>query len=392
MSIFKQRVKYFQKAKEKKEQGKVNCLPFPESLPKLSEKIPGIIKGTYYCVTANTGEGKTQFTKFLFVKSVFKFIKENPNSGINPRVIYFALEESKQDFIDSIIIDELWERHGVRLDHYDLESMRSYPISDDILNKIKELEEYFADFEQFIEIVDTVSNPTGIYKHIREHSKRHGTHYWTQLYLNDSEERRYILDREFKSLKEGKNPSDNPKEKGHWKYSHYEPTDPDELVICIADHLSLLSVESGAFTLHEAMGRLSSNYVLAQVIKHYKYAFVGVHQQVMSGQNIDHLKANLLYPTLGKLGDNKLIGRDYMVVFGLFQPYKHGLTTELDYDIKSLKQYFTSLYVLKHRKGQQNFAIGMFFDGGTRNFKELPPANDRAGMQQVYNYINRIEN
>lgn len=296
MSIFKRVKNSIKSAQSRRKQGKYNCIPFP--FPRLSRYLPGIMKGVYYCVTAGTGEGKTQFTKFTFVKSVYKFYKENPNCGVKPHIIYFLLEESKEDFISSMIIDELWLRHAIRIDMYDLQSSRQ-ALSETIIEKLDELEEYFAEFEQVVELIDTISNPTGIFKHIREYSRNHGVHYYTLLHNPGS---RVIPLQEYLSLS-------NEGKKG-WKYSHYIPNDPDEHVLVIADHLSLLSTEKGANTLHAAMQKLSSEYFVMQVLKHYKYTVVGVQQQQMSGQNVEHFKAGLLEPSLAKMGDNKLISRD----------------------------------------------------------------------------------
>lgn len=296
MSIFKRVKTSIQSAQSRRRQGKHNCIPFP--FPRLSRYIPGIMKGVYYCVTAGTGEGKTQFTKFTFVKSVYKFYRENPNCGIKPHIIYFLLEESKEDFISSMIIDELWLRYEIRIDMYDLQSSRQ-ALSQEIIDKLEYLEEYFAEFEEVVELIDTISNPTGIFKHVREYSRTHGTHHYTPLHNPGAS---------YKTLQEYMELSNEGK-KG-WKYSHYVPDDPDEHVLIIADHLSLLSTEKGATTLHAAMQKLSSEYFVMQVLKHYKYSVIGVQQQQMSGQNVEHFKAGLLEPDLAKLGDNKLIGRD----------------------------------------------------------------------------------
>lgn len=377
MSIFKRVKESIRTNFNRRTEGKHNCIPFP--FKRLSKFLPGIIKGVYYCVTAGTGEGKTQFTKFVFVKSVYKFYKENPDSGIKPHIIYFLLEESKEDFIASLTIDELWNKYGIRIDMYDLQSYR-HALDPNIVEKLDELDEYFAEFEQIVELIDTISNPTGIFKHIREYSRRNGTHYYTPLLTEGSA---YITQSEYYELVEA--------ERTGWKYSHYKPNDPNEHVLIIADHLSLLSTEKGALSLHAAMQRLSSDYFVMQVLKHYKYSVIGVQQQQMSGQNIEHFKAGLLTPDLAKLGDNKLLARDYFVVFGLFSPYLHELDEDIGYDITRLKRYYRRLSVLKHRNGVSNIDVGLFFDGGTRTFAELPKKDNAVGMNKVYSTIDSLE-
>ena len=72
------------------------CIPF--AFPRLNTTIPGIMPETYYTVTANTSVGKTQLTKYLFVRKPIEYAIEN---NINFKIIYFAREESVQDFLDN---------------------------------------------------------------------------------------------------------------------------------------------------------------------------------------------------------------------------------------------------------------------------------------------------
>ena len=55
-----------------------------------------------------------------------------------------------------------------------------------------------------------------------------------------------------------------------------------------------------------------------------------------SGENNDNFKLGRLEPSEAKLGDNKIIGRDYMVTLGLFNPAKFGIQNYLKYNM--LKQ------------------------------------------------------
>jgi replicative DNA helicase len=365
---------------EKAAQGRLNCIPFP--LKTLNKYIPGIMRGIYYAITASTGVGKTKFAKFAFVKAAYHFHKEHPDGGINPKILYFLLEESKEEFIYSMIIDELWDRWKIRVDMYDLMSYRE-KLPQDVIDKIDELEEYFKDFEKVVTLIDTISNPTGVFKEVRKYSEQHGTHYYTPL-NSETTGTLYISKEEYQS-KQGH-------EKEQWKYSHYEPTDPKDHVIVITDHISLLSTERGAESLHAAMQKWSSEYVVMQIIKHYKYTVVAVHQQVASGENVEHKKAQALEPDLSKLGDNKMIGRDYKIVLGLFAPYVHGIQKHNGYDITKLGPYYRCLSILKHRNGKSNVDIGLYFDGATTTYKDLPLPTDQERMNNLYRYINQLEN
>lgn len=94
------------------------------------------------------------------------------------------------------------------------------------------------------------------------------------------------------------------------------------------------------------------------------------------GENNDNFKLNKLEPSEAKLGDNKLVGRDYMVNLGLFNPSKYGLRDYLKYNLNLFGDNFRTLHVLKHRNGLAHMAKAMWFDGVGNRFEELPKPED----------------
>jgi len=53
--LFNNIIKGIKEKKLNKESGQYNCIPFSDNFPKLSKYLPGIIKGVYYLITANSG-------------------------------------------------------------------------------------------------------------------------------------------------------------------------------------------------------------------------------------------------------------------------------------------------------------------------------------------------
>ena len=82
------------KNKQLREEGKDISIPFP--FPRFSEEIPGIQKGRYIIVTANSKVGKTQLSDFLFLYWAYRFTKET-TTNIKVKILYFTLEMSKED-------------------------------------------------------------------------------------------------------------------------------------------------------------------------------------------------------------------------------------------------------------------------------------------------------
>lgn len=316
--------------------------------PKLYTVLPGLIRGTYHAVTAASGVGKSKFTKALYVQWAYEYCKKNK---IPLKIIYFALEESVESFWTTMLIDKLKELHGISITYY--QYIGAHPgIDQNILDKIELVKPLIEDMKNYIEVYDYVSNPTGLLKTARESIEKLG-------HRDEGEE---ITDENGNTFR--------PYE---FKY-----TDPDQHVIIILDHISLITTEKDKhgriLSPHEAISRWSQ-YVVTHLCKKYNAIVCNVHQQEMAGDNVEAFKVSKLEPELSKLGDNKLIGRDYHIVFGIFSPDRYELGSHLNYDIKQLKDKYRCISIIKHRNGVSNVKKGMFFDG-TRNFyKELPDAN-----------------
>ena len=366
-SLFNETLNHIIRNKEIRERGGYNSIPF--SFSRLNNYVPGIIKGVQYLITANSGVGKTQLAKFMFVNTPYKFVQEHPEAGMKLKILYFALEESKKEFMFGLISNRLKEEYNISIPVNKLQSYSTDPndvLSDDVINKIHACEHYFNALSENLEVIDGLSNPTGIYKYVRNYSRQNGTHYYYN-YKIDRNKNNPITEDEYHKLT---NNSD-------YAYSHYQPFNPNEYVIVICDHLSLLQVENGTNTLHETMTRMSAEYARKQITKHFNYIFVGVQQQAAekekllftnTGTNIEQK----LEPSLDGLGDNKLTQRDALVIFGLFAPDRYGIKHYQGYNIGRLKDSFRTLIILKNRMGMPNLRLPLYFDGATNRFEELP--------------------
>ena len=132
-------------------------------------------------------------------------------------------------------------------------------------------------------------------------------------------------------------------------------------------------------TLHLAISKLSE-YALKIFTKRFNAIYVAVHQQEMAGENNDNFKLARLEPSETKLGDNKIVGRDYQVTLGLFNPIKYGLQSYLGYNTKEFGDHFRTLHVIKHRNGIPNITKALWFEGVGNRFEELPAADKKADI------------
>lgn len=324
--MFKKRLSHYRENKSRREQGLNNCLSFAPFLPRLSKLVPGLIKGTYYAITSYTNVGKTPLAKFLFVLIPLFWASK----GAKVKIFYFCLEESKEQFYDSMVASKLYRDKKKNLNTMQLNSMFDVEnIDEETLKDIEQFENYFEWFEKTVEIITHISNPTGIYKYVKEYAQKNGKFYYKEQEVLDGGDT-------------------------------YIPNDPEEYVIVLTDHINLLDTESGAPTLAEAMHRLSTKYCLDRMVNAYQYIVCNVHQQSTEGENADYNKFNQNRSSITTLGDNKRISRDYHVLFALDAPHKYNINNDRGYDVMLCGGlFYRGLTVLKNRFGPANVHVGV---------------------------------
>ena len=333
--------------------GGFNILPMP--FPRLSKYVAGFRRGVNCCISANSGVGKTTLAKYMLISFVDWSIANN----IPLQVKYFALEESKEIFLTTIIIHKLHSIYGIRIDLDDILSNREKPISDEIIQKIEEIEkDYLSLFLERVEIVDYIDNPTGIYKHARKALEELGTMEYLEI------------------EKEGK----IEKIPVEYKYN-----DPNQYFLVFIDHLGELSGELGG-DLHAAMQTMSG-YMLKHLCKRFHAIGFNIHQQAGDVESVDNFKHNKLKPSLTGLGDNRKIGRAYRLCIGLFDPKRHEIPQYRGWDMGKIGDYFRSLTIFKNNFGPSNIEVPIYFDGMTYDLIELPEqVND-----SVYNKVRNLK-
>lgn len=317
--LFNQTLALIRANKKIIDSGKYNCIYTP--FPTLRRAIPGIRKGDHTCITAASGVGKSIFTKFYAILSPVLFSMANPDYKI--KVIYFALEESKEYIMAHLMCNRLKRECGLELTPDELMSYyENVKIDDNTLKCIESQENFFYQLESRVHIIDDMFDVDHIISYI-----------------------------EAIKQSEVENPTD----------THY---------IFVMDHISLLESSDG--TEYKAMGK----YSRAFRTDYCKFGFssIIVQQQAMAGESAENFKLNRAEPSKTNLGDNKLLGRDYDLILGLYSPYEHKIDTyhigNKAYDIRQYKDSFRVLSVIKNRRGRSKIAVALEIDGQL-NFHEL---------------------
>jgi len=384
MGKVRDRIEDLKRIKEIRDKGELLCIPYYKSYPKLSNFIPGIVKGIMYKVTAGSGVGKTQLTKALFVLAPLNYLRANPDTKIKVKIFYFALEESETEFIDTLICNQLAYKFKIRMDVMTLKGYREKYADDELIRKIEECEEDCEFFMQHIEVVDSVSNPTGMYKYCRTYSEKVGKHIWE--------------DKQFT-----KTGSDGNKVVSMEKvYDKYIPNDPNEHVIVITDHFSLITPEYDAMSdkvlsQHQSMAKWSTHYCRGQLTKHWGWTCVGVQQQEQGSEKQHYTNSgesiiSKTEPTLDGLANNKEIQRDDYVIISLYSPDRFGFDEYHGYRIDRMRDTFRAIKILKNRLGVPNKYVPLLFDGATNRFIELPFAEQKEALEKAYTISDSLLN
>tara|TARA_R110000868_G_scaffold28617_4_gene107107 strand:+ start:8247 stop:9392 length:1146 start_codon:yes stop_codon:yes gene_type:complete len=359
-----QRVKAeIKKNKKIREDGGYTCIPFV-LLPKLGKVIPGIEQEKYYLVTANSKVGKTKLGDFLFVYNPYEFITKHA-SDISLKIFYFSLEVSKEEKIAQYYSYRLFKDHGVIISPAKLKSrFQDYILETDLEELLDSYDEEMDRFESIVHIIDNIKNPFGIYKYMRDYAYKNGTHY-------DKNNDPISVDRLL-------NTSQPIKDEANKSIVKYIPNNPNEYVIVITDHLSLLHPE-GSATLWDAIFTFSSKYCLAMRDR-WRYIPVNIQQQAADQEKQqftfkgDSIIAKLR-PSPDGLADCKLTQRDVNVMLGLFNPHRYKISDYEGYDIDKLGDNYREFNVMLNRDGSGFINIDLYFNGASNFFKELPSSD-----------------
>ena len=324
--------------------GNVNCIPW--SLPRFSTVLPGVQKKRYYIVTASSKVGKTKLADYLFMYEPYFFYKQNPNK-IKLKIFYFSLELNKDEKIKAAISHKLYRDTGKAISPERLDSVfEDYILDSQTEDKIKSYDDFFKDFEEVVTFVDEVRNPFGIYKYMRDYANNNG------CYIDKYGE---VIDHRL---------VDSGNIEHIKRIDRYVPNDPDEYVIVLTDHVSLLTPENGK-SLHESMSTFSTDYCI-KMRNRWGYTVVNIQQQsaekekqqfTFKGESIE----DKLMPSQDGLADNKTIGRDCDVMIGLFAPHRYNITKWEGFDVARLGDNFRELSIIFNRRGNGNISVPLYF-------------------------------
>ena len=347
--------------------GQLNCIPSP--FKRFRNDFIGIEQSCYYCITASTKGGKSQFTSYTFIYEPLMFCYYT-NKDIDLKVLYFPLEETPERILQRFISWLLFthSKGEIRISPRDLRSTTD-AVPQEILDILQEeeIQNIINYFEEHI-IFSTETNPTGVYKFCKQYAEENGTVY----------------------TKPGKYKDELGTVRETQVFDRYVQNNPNEIRLIIIDTINLIDTERG-LSLKQSMDKMSE-YLAKYLRNRYHYSPVVIQQQAFEGEGNDAYKLNKFKPSIANNGDSKYTARDSNIVLGLFSPFKFGLAEYEGYDIRKFKDNIRFLEVLISRDGELGGVCPLLFDGAVSAFKELPRPNEVNELNSIYEYLNKLRN
>jgi len=350
-------------------------IAIPWSLPRLSTVLPGIEKARYNLVSASPKAGKTMLADFLYVYQPIEWKIANPDSNIIPKIFYFSLEVSINSKIKAAMCYKLFKDYNVVISPQKLGSVFGGYILDDQVEEIissVEFQEWFYKFESMVTFYDSIRNPYGIYKVIKDYAEHPDVGYYEKKLIDWQNKDGTYTKKEVKG--------------------QYIARNPDEYVIVIVDHISLLQPEKDK-TLHQSIGQFSSEFCL-QMRDKWSYIPVIVQQQSADSSRAQYnykgdTVLEKIKPDQEGLADNKYTARDVDLMISLFNPTRYNLEKYNGLDLTQIGDNHREFVINLNRNGESNAAIQLFFLGQSSFFSELPKALGPEDYGYIKNLINK---
>lgn len=332
-------------------QGKINCIPLP--FPRFKSKFPGIEKERIVLVSGSTKAAKSQLTNFLYIIGPLMYCYLHPNQ-IRVKIFVFPLEESKEAVTLKIYAYLLYylSKGKIKLSPTQLKSTsEACPIEAMQMMESDEFKAIVKLYESMVIFFDD-KNRVGIYKTFNNYANTHGkNHYKPYVHKSINEVTGEVM------------------EVTREMFDYYEADDPEEYVIGIVDHVSLLEPIRGE-TLRETISNFADDLITLR--NRYKYTIVAVQQQNIETTGLEAIKVNRIAPTIAGLADCKDVGKACNVMIGITNPNAFALENYMGYNISVLKGKARFMEIVINRDGESNDVCPLYFDGSVNYFKELP--------------------
>lgn len=337
----------------------INCIP--TGFERFKKFYPGWIKGTYTCITGGKDAGKTLFLTSE-IKHGLSFVQKiNDESKVDVKIFIYLTKQSRKQFRAKILSSFLKRDYKISMPYLELMSIPPKPerkLTEEILTFIHKYDSWFAYFDSKVEVIDNKKKPSEVYAHTK--SWIDGQGYEDQV-------------------------------TGEFKYYN-----PNLFVVVCTDSQNNLQTEMDKNT---AMGmdlrRTMEKHCVTNMVtlrNNYHCVIIDIHDQAVDKEKVDYDYTQRpleekLEPTIDGLGDNKTNNRVYDFILGLHNPAKYNFTAHKEYNVAKLADNYRCMHLLSGMFSSGNKHIGLWFDGETGDFSELPKSDEIKDQLKLDRYI-----
>lgn len=325
---------------------------------RLTEFMPNIQKGTFYLLGGATKSGKTTLSDNMFIYNPFDHIRDN-NLDIDLDIDLFSFEVDKNNKILRGITRKLYLEYNIITDvNYVLSKGRNR-VSQEIYDKVIELRKYFEELESNLQIHDIPDNPTRIYNYLKAKAQSYGKETFSKKIYVRPDKSEYIKE----------------------TFDKFEPYSSNKYHLAIIDHIGLTEAERG-LTTKETIDKLST--YLVELRNTYNIIPVVVQQLAFNNPNTNNpgMQKRRPEPIPEDFSDSKYVMRNCNIALGLYNPLHNGTQMYKGYNIDIWKDHFRNLEIIRNRDGEDSVNIGLFYNGKSGVFTEMPKFDDITGLQQ----------
>lgn len=343
--------------------GKINYLPF-KPLGKFTTWFPGLMREELTCFTGTPASSKTSLVKKLVIHDGIEWAV---NNNKNLHILYMGMEESKSQFLYSLLSYQGYVLDGLQYNIKDFEGIgRTIDIKD--IPKIERAEKRVEKMLPYISYHTSVYNSFGIWKTVRDFASKRG-----KFYMNGH-------------LVQGAISGDN-------SWDSYVPDDPDEFIVVVVDHLLLLSPQKDEKDQSEAIWN-TVEYLRRFAANKFRYAVVPIQHQNADSENQESRKDQTILPTENGLARNKEVARSYLNLIGIANPNKVNQSSTQpsiriwdNHNLQIFGNYLRTINIIKSRFGESSVHDSVFNGGRTGWFQTIPD----IGSQEYNTFIGNIK-
>lgn len=330
-----------------------NCIPCP--LPRLAKEWAGLERRKYIIVAGSDKSSKTQFSSFLFVYNSLHYAMKHSNTKVD--VLYFNLEEDKEDVLNRYILYLLKIKHGVLSNNDELLSTGTI-LPETICNTIESspFNEYLEYFDQHVTFSNINTVPEMLNKMIE----------WNNQFGTYDENDKFKLN------------FDN----------HYR--------IILTDHIGLIDAMQGE-TLFNTLKTFSHKCI--HMRDAYNLTICNIQQCSANSEGLEAIKMSRLLPSKYTLAEYRNSIADVNTMFGIFNPSKVNLDTFNGYliydninkeDVLGDNARFVN--IMANRGGRLGAILSLYTDGSNAYFEELPSLREKKKLEEFYEKLRNKRN